>query len=125
MIHYKRSDGKWQVGPQAKLLFELRQQMNPEDYSAEKEALQDFLCGYFSSGKCTNSQGDSISPLKATPLGGKVLKVRWGLPGGGKSGSLRLVVVAYCEERRVYIAQAFARRDNPTGDDFQSAVDDL
>jgi len=35
------------------------------------------------------------------PEGGKVLKVRWALPGSGKSGSLRLVVVACCDEKRV------------------------
>lgn len=34
--------------------------------------------------------------MKATAKGGKVLKVRWAIPGSGKSGSLRLVVVAYC-----------------------------
>jgi hypothetical protein len=124
-MQYQPADGKWQLGARANLLFELREQMTPEEYVRNKEALQEFLCGYFSSGNCTTSQGDSISPLKATPLGGKVLKVRWGLPGRGKSGSLRLVVVAYCEERRVHIAQAFARRDDPTDEDIQGAVDDL
>lgn len=124
-MHYQPKDGKWQLGGDAKLLIELRQQMTPEEYTQEKQAIQEFLCGYFSSGDCNNAMGDSISPLKATPKGGKVLKLRWALPGSGKSGSLRLVVVAYCEERRVHIAQAFKRRDNPTDDDFRDAVDDL
>ena len=124
-MHYKPGDGKWQLGGNARLLFELRQQMTPEEHERNKQALQDFLCGYFSSGDCNNALGDTISPLKATPKGGKVLKVRWGLPGCGKSGSLRLVVVAYCDERRVHIAQAFRRRDDPTEDDVRDAVDDM
>lgn len=124
-MHYQPEDGKWQVGGKAKLLFELREQMTPEQYDQDKRALQEFLCGYFSSGECTNALGDSISPLKATPKGGKVLKVRWALPGTGKSGSLRLVVVAYCDEKRVHIAQAFRRSDNPTDDDVRDAVEDM
>jgi hypothetical protein len=123
-MYYRPTDGKWQVGGNAKLLIDLRQQVTPEQYEEEKRALQEFLCGYFSSGDCNHSPGDSISPLKATPKGGKVLKVRWALPGSGKSGSLRLVVVAYCDERRVHIAQAFNRRDNPSDDDFRDAVSD-
>lgn len=124
-MHYAPQDGTWQLGEKATLLSELRQRMTPEDYEQEKQALKEFLCGYFSSGDCRNSQGSSISPMKATPLGGKVLKVRWAYPGCGKSGSLRLVVVAYCDEKRVHIAQAFDRRDNPTDDDIQDAVSDL
>ena len=124
-MHYQPEDGKWQLGPEANLLFQLRERMTPEEYEADKRALQEFLCGYFSSGDCNNAPGDSISPLKATPKGGKVLKVRWALPGCGKSGSLRLVVVVYCDERRVYIAQAFPRRDDPSDEDFRDAVADL
>ncbi len=123
-MHYLPTDGKWQVGGNAKLLIDLRQQMTPDQFEAERRALQEFLCGYFSSGDCNHSLGDSISPLKATPKGGKVLKVRWGLPGTEKSGSLRLVIVAYCDERRVHIVQAFNRRDNPVDDDFCDAVED-
>lgn len=124
-MHYSPQDGKWQVGGQAQLLIELRQRMTPEDYEQDKQALQEFLCGYFSTGDCRNAQGSSISPMKASPKGGKVLKVRWAYPGCGKSGSLRLVVVAYCDEKRVHIAQAFARRDDPTDDDIRDAVSDL
>jgi hypothetical protein len=124
-MHYEPEDGKWQLGGKATLLFELRQQMSPEDYEADKRALQEFLCGYFSAGDCCNAQGSSICPVKATPRGGKVLKVRWAYPGCGKSGSMRLVVVAYCEEKRVVIAQAFDRRQNPDDADIQDVVEDL
>ena len=63
--------------------------------------------------------------MKASPRGGKVLKVRWAYPGCGKSGSLRLVVVAYCEQKRVHIAQAFDRREDPSDDDIRDAVAEL
>jgi len=86
-MNYQPEDGKWRLGGNAKLLFELRRQMTREEYEANKRALQEFLCGYFSSGDCNNSLGDSISPLKATPKGGKVLKVRWALPGSQKRES--------------------------------------
>lgn len=124
-MHYAPEDGKWQVGEKVNLLTDLREQMTPEEFEQEKRALKEFLCGYFSSGDCRNAQGSSIAPMKATPKGGKVLKVRWAYPGCGKSGSLRLVVVAYCEQKRVHIAQAFDRRDNPTDDDIQDAVSEL
>lgn len=124
-MHYAPEDGKWQVGEKATLLAELRKSMSAVDYEADKRALKEFLCGYFSSGECRIAQGSSICPLKATPKGGKLLKVRWAYPGCGKSGSLRLVVVAYCDERRVHIAQAFDRRSEPTDDDVLDAVSDL
>ena len=49
-MDYRPSDGTWQVGGDAQLLIELRQQMTAEQYDANKRALQEFLCGYFSSG---------------------------------------------------------------------------
>ncbi len=125
MTHYSPEDGKWQVGPKAKLLFDLREQMSDQAYEENKKALKKFLCGYFSSGDCQASQGSSICPVKATRNGGKVLKVRWAYPGCGKSGSLRLVVVAYCIHKRVFIAKAFDRREDPSDADIQEAIQDL
>lgn len=124
-MHYSPKDGTWQIGEKAALISQLRERMTSDEYEAQKKALKEFLCGYFSSGNCTSTQGKSISPMKATPLGGKVLKVRWAYPGCGKSGSLRLVVVAYCEQLRVHIAGAFDRRDNPTDEDIRDVVANL
>ena len=124
-MHYSPKDGTWQIGEKAALISQLRERMTSDEYEAQKKALKEFLCGYFSSGNCTNTQGKSISPMKATPLGGKVLKVRWAYPGCGKSGSLRLVVVAYCEQLRVHMAGAFYRRDNPTDEDIRDVVANL
>lgn len=124
-MRYLPEDGTWQLGEKADLISELRNRMTSEEYAEQKKALKEFLCGYFSSGDCRNAQGSSISPMKASPGGGKVLKVRWAYPGCGKSGSLRLVVVAYCEQKRVFIAQAFDRREDPSDDDIRDAVSDL
>ncbi|MCC6546098.1 hypothetical protein IT570_02930 [Candidatus Sumerlaeota bacterium] len=125
MTRYSPEDGKWQIGAKATLLIALRERMLPEEYEANKQALKRFLCGYFSSGECQSPQGSSICPVKATRKGGKVLKVRWAYPGCGKSGSLRLVVVAYCKQRRVFIAKAFDRREGPSSEDIVNAVEDL
>lgn len=124
-MHYAPADGTWQLGPRATLIASLRDRMTADEYERQKRALKEFLCGYFSTGDCSHALGSSITPVKASPRGGKVLKVRWGYPGCGKSGSLRLVVVAYCEQRRVHIAAAFDRRDNPGDDDLREAVADL
>lgn len=55
--------------------------------------------------------GSTISPLGATKSGGKILKVRWKYMGAGKSGGLRLCLVAFCEQLRVVLCHASLRRD--------------
>lgn len=124
-MKYSPSDGRWSVLSSAEGIWEARKLMDEETYERTKEALKEFLCAYFSTGRCIQKQGKSISPIGATPSGGKILKVRWGLPGRGKSGSLRLAVVAYCEEKRVVIAEAFLRSTDPSSDDFFSATQSL
>ena len=112
-MKYSPSDGKWTLSPSATELRKLRGQWSSEQYEAQKKAIQIFLCSYFSSeNDCRKKQGDSIIPVASTPKGGKVLKVRWGMPGCGKSGGLRLVVVAYCDELRVEIAEGVVRKDS-------------
>jgi hypothetical protein len=54
-----------------------------------------------------------------------VLKVRWGLAGEGKSGGLRLIVVAYCDEKKVVIAEALQRRDDPGAGEIRTALKGL
>jgi hypothetical protein len=50
------------------------------------------------------------------------LKVRWNRPGQGKSGALRLIVLAFCETRHVHIADAALRSDDPSKEEAASAV---
>lgn len=100
-----------------------RLQLGDDRYAQEKAALQDFLCGDFASGQCRHQQGKSIAPMRSsnTLAGGRCLKVRWATAGGGKSGGLRLAIVVYCDRRRVHVAGAWLRREDPTEDDFNSA----
>ena len=57
-----------------------------------------------------------------TQAGGKCIKVRWGLPGQGKSGGLRLAIVVYCERRHVKICGAWKRRSDPSDAEFTEAT---
>ena len=120
---YRPEDGTWEVmrGAQA-VLGEVRKQLGEDEYALQKRALQEFLCHYFSTGRCLGKLGCSISPISGpVPASGKCLKVRWAMPGGGKSGGLRLAVVVYCEQRRVQLAGAWIRRDDPSNADFEEA----
>ncbi len=123
-MRYSPEDGKWHAKPKSDVLQAVREQLSAEQYERQKRSLKEFLCSYFSAENgCDSRQGKSISPVGATPKGGKILKVRWGLPGCGKSGGLRLVVVAYCDELRVYLAEAFNRKDDPSTAEVLDAAD--
>jgi len=118
---------RWEVlAPAADLFKSIRSKIKPEAYEADKAALKQFLCSYFSSdaGKdCDKKSGKSISPVGfRTGKGGKCLKVRWLVPGGGKSGGLRLAIVAYCGPKHVKIAAVWQRKDDPDDSEFSGAV---
>jgi hypothetical protein len=120
-----RQDITWEVlhDAQKDLAF-VRAELGEDAYKETKHALQDLLCNYFNSGSQCSKKGLSISPMGATELGGgKKLKVRWALPGGGKSGGLRLAVVAFCQRRLVRIAGAWARKEDPGDADFEEAFE--
>ncbi len=126
MTSYSPGDGKWILSPTATELRQQRKLWNDEQYKEQKEAIKTFLCAYFSThSDCRDRQGDSIVPIMSTPKGGKVLKMRWAFPGCGKSGGLRLVVVAYCDELKVVIAEGAARRDSLPDEFVADAVSDL
>lgn len=122
---YRPSDGIWQVSVNARGIQELRAQFGEELYNSNKKSLQIFLCEYFNTGNCMNKLGKSISPMGATKKGGKILKVRWGIPGRGKSGSLRLCVVAYCNEKRVFGVAAHIRSEDPPDSVFTEIQEPL
>ncbi|WP_287129686.1 hypothetical protein [Candidatus Cyanaurora vandensis] len=125
MARYSPSDGKWIVAPNAKNIYDIRQQMGEDSYNLAKSDLQKILCDYFSCGQCDFKLGQTISPIGKTPAGGKVLKVRLGLAGRGKRGGLRLSVVVYCKEKRVVIAEVFKRKEDPSDEEFSLSVSGL
>lgn len=98
-----------------------REYASEEDYAADRDALRDVLCHYFSTAEC-KSQMNNISPIGATKKGAKILKMRWARPGQGKSGGMRLIFAAYCDELRVKLAYAYVRRDAPGDDEINAAV---
>ena len=111
------------LGGAAKTIATARAKLSATDCGVDDEALHKFLCGYFGSdAACTKKQGKTISPVGfKTGKGGKCLKVRWAYPGCGKSGGLRLAVVAYCDSKRVRIAGAWIRNDDPSDEEFAQA----
>lgn len=112
----------WIVLPECNPVFnKIRNMLGDDGYRDNKEAFQETMCDYFNLGECTQ-QALQIYPMGGTTGGGKSLKVRWQLPGCGKSGGLRLAVVAYCTKRTVKIAGAWARKDEPSDSEFNGAV---
>jgi hypothetical protein len=61
------------------------------------------------------------SPIACGVEGGKGFKVRYLLPGKGKSGGLRLGVLAICSKMVVKVAFAQERQDEPKTSDLESA----
>src|SRR5437870_4296027 len=91
------ADITWTVTPGALAVLNPLRHGLGDWYVRTKTSVQQQLADYFSSKPdCLDKLGASISPVGARKRGGKCLKVRCPLPGSGKSGGLRLGVVAYC-----------------------------
>ncbi|MBK8252509.1 MAG: hypothetical protein IPK82_07555 [Polyangiaceae bacterium] len=118
-----RGDVTWIVRKRARDEIQAIWTTGDATYNDNKIALQEMLCAYFSEGGCISKQ-TNISPIKgAAESKSKALKVRWGYPGSGKSGGLRLAVVVYCEEKRVEVVACWMRKEDPTDDDIIAALD--
>lgn len=114
----------WEVLKRATVdLVAFRHEMGEAAYNEQTRSFQDFFCDYINTGSQCRTKGCNVSPMGGTKAGGKSFKVRWALPGMGKSGGLRLAVVAYCDAKRVKIAAAWMRRDDPADDEFADAVE--
>ena len=72
-MKYKPEDGTWIVSQEATGLEEIRNELGAEEYDKQKQALQKFLCDYFSAGDCVSKQGKSISPVSGAPKGGAIM----------------------------------------------------
>ena len=85
-----------------------------DNYEADKATFKEFMESYFDAVPgCTAGLGKTIRPLGKALDGGKALKVRWGTPGCGKSGGLRMVLSAHCENRTVRITYAVDKKSLP------------
>lgn len=91
---------------------EIRAMRGEDGYAQDVRDLREYMTAYFEASQgCTVKLGRSVSPIGVTSQGGKILKTRWKYPGAGKSGGLRLCLVAFCDERRVVLCHAAIRRD--------------
>ena len=73
-----RSEITWQVAVELNVVCkQIREQLGAELYKADRDALQEFLCQYFSTHeRCDRKLGRSISPIAGGSRGVKRLKVR-------------------------------------------------
>ena len=93
-----------------------------DDYTRNVSKLREMLCDYFSGDTgCSGPMGSSISTLGSACGTGKLLKVRWMIPGSGKSGGLRFAIVAFCDSMKVVLCRVWVRKDEPSGADFDAA----
>lgn len=101
------TDVTWVASIDARaVLLKVEGLLGADEYSAQRTALRSFLCGYFGAVPgCSQKQGKTISPVGGGE-GQKLLKIRWALPGCGKSGGLRLIVGVDCARMRVVIWSA-------------------
>ena len=106
----------------ARQLRVLRKSLSEDEYLTQVRALKEFLCGYFSSDRKCMSKMHGIAPLGHMATGtGKAFKVKWGLPGGGKSSGIRMAILVECEAKKVFVVAAWLRRDDPSDAEFAEA----
>lgn len=123
-MEYEPTDGTWRLSENANSLREIQSSYPDGWLQQQVDSLKWAMCEYFSVGDCNSKQGKSISPMGLTQDGGKILKVRWLLPGKGKSGGLRLCVVVYCDRREVVVADGWVRKDDVSSQPYFDAANE-
>jgi hypothetical protein len=91
-------------------------------YNQMKAPMKSFLCGYYASTRGL-TKTRSIFPIDSGVPGSKAFKVRWVIPGSGKSGGLRLIMLANCTSMTVRIVGAWIRKQDPSNDEIAAAID--
>ena len=114
---------QWKRCSAAESVFDaVRVALGDEAFQGWELSLKNYLCSYFSAhDACNGRLGKSISPVRSGVPRGKGLKVRFAFPGCGKSGGLRLAVLAFCDVPEVKVAGAWKRREDPDDEDFDEA----
>ncbi len=116
---------RWSIGSAArKPNAHLRQTLGKPAYGSIRDGIRRFICDYIAARPdCDGAQGRSIVPLGGGRGTFKRLKMRWHLPGRGKSGGLRIGLSMNCRERHVVISAIRHRRSDPGAEDFASDFD--
>lgn len=101
----------WSIVPEARGQIKA---LPPEVHAHYGEMLTTFketVCNFINTTQDCDGKALGVSPLGGYGKGGKYLKVRVALFGRGKSGSLRVLVVACCEVKEVVALAADMRKD--------------
>jgi hypothetical protein len=115
----QRTHFQWSCEPGA--TQELRKYYKSDEaYEGFLEALGIYLCNYYSATR-GRTKTKAIAPVQCGVDGGRGFKVRWMIPGGGRSGGFRLGVLAVCDRMRVVVALAELRRNDPADKEFVKA----
>ena len=106
-------------------LIPIRRELGEANYDEEKRAIKELFCQYINTAEKCAVKGVGIFPIGSTRGKGKTFKMRWSIAGCGKSGGLRLAVVAYCAEKTVKIAGGWLRKEDPSDDEFAATLKGL
>lgn len=85
-----------------------------------RENVAEMLCSYYNATHGLK-KGVGVSPIDCGVGGGRGFKARYMLPGRGKSGGLRLGVLALCAVRVVTIVFAEERKEEPSDSEMKAA----
>lgn len=125
-MKYEIEHVKWEVLPPArKVHAQLHAHLSADMAKDSVDGLRKLLCAYFSERDNCDGKAIGVFPMGSTPCGDRAFKVRWKVPGAGKSGGLRLAIVAKCPSRHIVVAAAWPRDTDPDDADFAAAMDDV
>jgi len=101
----------WKVASDAQPQLEpIKKEFGTTAYNEAVKSIKLFLCAYFDTvAHCDRKLGKTINPVGSTEDNGKLLKMRWALPGMGRSAGLRLGIAVWCEDRLVHLRSAVYR----------------
>lgn len=93
-----------------------------KSYLVQQDSIRTMLLRYVShTPKCTE-RALQTQCIGVTESGAKLLKTRLAVPGGGKSGGLRLGIVADCQQRELTLVLAVRRNTDPPSTAFFAAA---
>jgi hypothetical protein len=113
---------RWQASSAAK--DALTRALGTGDLSAFRKSLGKLLCQAYYPTTQGRSKALGVNPIACKVPKGRGFKVRWNYPGCGKSGGLRLGILALCESARIIIACAIRRNEDPSEDQLEKAFSD-
>jgi hypothetical protein len=109
----------WQASPSAKR--ELKKILGVDDLSNFRDKIGQILCCDYYPATLGRSKAANVNPIVCGIPHGRGFKMRWAYPGCGKSGGIRLGILALCKARRIIVALACKRMQDPADSEFADA----